>query len=509
MACLFYRLNLLGAGVTLITHGNTGNADGWVTGMATNGLFSRFGTLPVYRVNVTYGAGGMTASATHLSSTPLTTPSGELVVLLNWSSVAEGVSNTTYQVAAAAAPVFLSTNLISQLDGHALAEFPLHLIGHSRGASVISEISRLLGEQGLWVDQVTTLDAHPLNNDGFDDSLLYPAVDAPVRIYENVLFGDSYYQDSSFFVYGEPVPGANWRRQTSFSGGYSDLISGQHSDVHLWYHGTIQLAAGASDTEVQISSTMRDTWYASIEQKGTNTGFIYSRLGGGDRYSTNRPNASNSTPIKDGMNQKFDFGAGTAGNRTALMLNTGDWPNPIKLNLMSTNSVPQGSQAELNIYYQWARTTSEFMTVQVWRDTDHDALNGNEQMMMSGTASGTTAGDVVNGSIFVPLDVTNAPAGSHFLFVRLSAGGRSRVLYAPEPLTVLASLSPPTLDIAPEAGGVRVGVNASAGQQIVLSAAPDLESWLPITTNTLDSARWEITVPATNAFQYFRAELLP
>ena len=37
-----------------------------------------------------------------------------------------------------------------------LAELPIQLIGHSRGASVIAALAKNLGERGIWIQQLTT-----------------------------------------------------------------------------------------------------------------------------------------------------------------------------------------------------------------------------------------------------------------------------------------------------------------------------------------------------------------
>jgi len=485
--------------VTLITHGNGGTTTNWVTGMG-NALAARIGgNVPIYRVDVTNGAGGYGAYLySAAGGNPLTTASGEIIIKLDWGSLANG-SHTTYSVANVVAQALTNASLIPQLNGHALAEFPLHIMGHSRGGSLVCELSQRLGEQGIWVDQVTTLDAHPISGD------------APVRGYENVLFADSCYQTEGFpvVVTGESIPNAHWRRQTVISGGYPFPYDG-HSDVHLWYHGTIDLGTdiGNNDPGIAITASMRNSWWTTNEWRGTNAGFIYSRLGGGDRFSALLPNGANSTAINAGLNRNFEIGAGSATNRTMLMFNQGDWPNVIRLDLASTNPVAQDGQADLQIYYQWARDAGQFMNVEVWRDADQNPLNGNEQLLLAGTASGTTATNVIAGDISVPLDPTNVPVGTYRLFVKLGAGGNSRVLYAPERLTVTASQTAPVLDIASDGSVVLIGVNGVAGQRIVVSETADFEGWLPVATNILETSHWQLTRPATDTNLFFRARLL-
>jgi hypothetical protein len=499
------------AGVTLITHGLNGDTDGWVTGMADaiTSYSARTTNATVFKFQFHQNGNAWYLSSSRIGGDdPLNTPGGEVVVLFDWRQLADGVSYNTYQVAAALAPALTSTNFVPELGGHALAELPIHLVGHSRGGSLVCELSRILGTNGIWVDHVTTLDAHPLNNDGFAlDWILYSAVDAPARVYENVLFADSYYQDADLFVHGEPATGAFWRKQTNLAGGYTGLSS-DHSNIHLWYHGTIDWKTPTTDSEAWITSSERQAWWTSSEYHGAGAGFYYSLIGGGDRLSTVQPNDSYSTRIRDGFNQSWDLGAGLGNNRTQLPVNSGDWPNPIRLNLTSTNVVSLGDTSTLHIYYQWARPASSAQTVTLYLDDDLNPLNGNERLLRQGTASGTTTTPMGSGTISVQWNATNAPAGIHALFVKLSADGNSRYLYAPESISI-SVLPPPTVDIRSQLpGSVMIGIEGQTGQTMVLEQSTNLTAWLPVMTNTLAATRWETlqAADATDGSQkFFRA----
>src|ERR1051325_1169539 len=221
------------AGVTIITHGLNGNVDDWVIAMADRMTdYDRFpGTnFSCYELYFTPTNSNYVLTWRRLGgSPPPVTDSGEILVKLDWRQLAND-SYSTYDVAAAVMPRLLQTNFISEMNGHALAELPLHLVGHSRGGSLVCQLSRLLGTNGVWVDHLTTLDPHPLNNDGFFD-FPYTVVDAPAHSYENVLFHDCYYQTLNVLFYGEPVAGAYVRQLSNLDGGY-DCIAASHSDVH-------------------------------------------------------------------------------------------------------------------------------------------------------------------------------------------------------------------------------------------------------------------------------------
>ncbi len=496
------------AGVTLITHGLNGNIDDWVPAMAqsipahpgfpgTN--YSR------YEMVVSYNNGFYLTTTRVGGNRPALTDSGEIIIELDWSQLANGSSFDTYEIAYATAFGLQTTNLISELEGHALAELPIHLIGHSRGGSLVCELSRLLGTNGLWVDHLTTLDPHPLNNDGFNDP--FPVTDAPARTYLNVLYHDNYWQNLNFFVYGEPVAGAYVRKLTNLAGGYGGLTA-SHSDVHLWYHGTVDWRTPTFDGAASLTSSERSSWWSTYEDSGRVAGFSYSLVGSSDRLSPTQPLGAGYPRISDGFNQWWDLGVGVLSNRTSLPVNNGDWPNLIRLNRTTTNSTAVGQTFPLKIYYQWAQQTSSVCTLSFYLDRDKNPLNDNQTLLQQMSLPGTSASALFSLITNITLAAANVAPGSYACLAKISAGHRTRYLYAPELVTVLPAASPPNLDITLlSESQFRIGINGTPGQTIVLQYSTNLPNWLPLATNSLNSNRWVYTnsPPIGTEQQFYRA----
>lgn len=503
------------ASVTVITHGLNGDVAGWVTGMATNvPAHPGFRGTNFSCYNMTFvpaGGGGFTLSATRTAGVPATNSnSGAIIIKLDWSDLADGNSYDTFQVASAVLPALTSTNFISELGGHALAEFPLHFIGHSRGGSLLCEVSRLLGTNGIWVDHLTSLDPHPLNAPGFPWDGGFAAVDAPMNTYENVLFHDNYWQNSDFFVFGQSVAGAFVRKLTSFSGGYSG-VGGAHSDVHLWYHGTINTNTPTSDTEATIQATQRTAWWSAYETQGARAGFIYSLIGGADRTSMDQPVGQGFAMIRDGYNQWWDLGAGVANNRTALPANHGAWPSLMKVNRMTLGPVMVGEFLPMLFYYQWAHLGPNPATVRFHLDTDFNPLNSGQVFLQEIGVPATGPEAIGIGATNLMVAATNLIPGTYQVLATITGSGRQRHLYAPETVEVIASRQPPTLDIVKlNATQYRIGVNSAVGQTVVLQSSTNLQTWTALATNTLATTRWDVTntPPGSPGPRYYRG-LLP
>ncbi len=507
-----------GAGVTIITHGFELDSSypTWVTAMADQiPTYYRFpgNNFTTYKLTLTYSSGNyLFAFSRTNGAAPALTDSGEIIVELDWSSLSGDVFDSyanTYNVGLALSRVLMLTNAIAELNGHALAEFPIHLIGHSRGGSLMAQTSFLLGTNGVWVDHLTSLDPYPINNDGNFD---FPAsiTDAPAKnTYANVLFADDYWQDLGGGFYegdpdGESVSGAYVRQLSNLSNGYDN----DHSNVHLWYHGTIDLNTPASDTGATITSAERADWWATYEKEGTKTGFYYSLIGGGDRTSADIPLGLPSDPaIRSGYNQWWDLGAGTSANRTALAANNGTWPNIIKFNVTGTNVLMAGSAISAKLYYQYAGKSN--LTASVYFDQDFNPYNSNSVSVLQMQPPATGAGNV-NYYQSLAFPTTNVPPGIYSIYAKISDGAHTRYLYTPELVEILSSRQPPVLDITQlNATHIRIGVNGISGQMIVIQSSVDLQVWTPLATNTLVASRWTYTngVPVGLDRQFYRAVL--
>ena len=150
-------------GVTLITHGFGGSAADWVTAMG-NAIAQQSGTLasqPRYLMTVTdpgHDNGPLDVVSTRLGPAAANWASNEIILLLDWSDVAGsfpfgGYHRPTGDVGAAVADKLLNAFSIPDLSAP-LAQLPLHLLGHSRGASVMSRICyQLARTRSAWVEQ--------------------------------------------------------------------------------------------------------------------------------------------------------------------------------------------------------------------------------------------------------------------------------------------------------------------------------------------------------------------
>jgi len=497
--------DVLSAGVTLVTHGFNGNVTDWVIPMCNK--MAQYRSVPgtnvsIYQVSVTQPSPGVySVSQSFLDGvSPPASDSGEILIALDWSTLSSGGTPTT-TIASVTAGALLNPSFMPDMNGHALAELPLHLVGHSRGGSVITELARYLGAQGVWVDQVTTLDPHPVSQLG----------DPPITNYANILFADNYWQslgDGLLVPNGQAVTGAYNRHLLTLDGGYSS----SHSDVHLWYHGTIQLTTPASDTQATITSTERTNWWTGLEQAGTNAGFLYGLIGGGNRFSTLEPAGTGLGRIVDGMNKVWDLGAGVSPNRSRLPIDNGAWPNLLRLNLTSTNVLPVGSQLSAAFYYQFGSSGGNSAQLQLYLDADSNPFGANQILIGSTTLSGTGTNNVNFTTAFPTPNPSVTPPGTYFLFARLTFGTLTRYLYAPQKVMLTPSRQAPVLLSAHATNDVfQFTVSGYPGQTIVIQASQNLAQWTSIRTNTLSGTTWVVVDPASATMprRYYRAVLTP
>ncbi|MEA1922495.1 MAG: hypothetical protein U9N63_07555 [Pseudomonadota bacterium] len=328
-------------------------------------------------IRVAKNSGNLVSTCTFRDFSINTGNSGTILAILDWSAVANHLfSGVRSQEVAAAA---INSLITSQQERAPLAQLPIHLIGHSRGAGLICELSRLLGEQGIIVDQVTLLDPHPLTTSDQQPSF-DKIIDTPISIYENIVFADCYYQNIAY-PQGEYFDGTYNRYFPTLPGGFHrNLLSiyPDHRNLYLMYQGTINLDNPVANGEAEMGNREREAWFNENENSGAYTGFHYSRIkNSDDRLSSETP-VHNSDRINQGLHQEL----GGNGNRTSLTWGAASWPNIASFKISKAgvpltsdvNLLPIGTAIELEYL---ALDYDSGYTVTLFADQDRNPYNHN------------------------------------------------------------------------------------------------------------------------------------
>jgi len=436
-----------GAGVTIITHGWNPDDEQpvWMDSLANVILARTQGAGSIGKITVTGSAGNLTATCSDWDFNLSDKTSGEIVILLDWTAVADHLTDyvSAQEVAASVVPKIYQ----SQNGQPPLSELPLHLIGHSRGGGMVFELARLLGLQGIEVEEISALDPHPLTESDPQPFLGAHTIDTPCDVYENVLFAEVFYQNINY-PEGEYVNGAFNRLWTDLPGGYHnesgytyDILGttydfSDHMNIILMYHGTTDTITTANvyNGEATMGEVER-TWFNTFEDKGKNEGFVYSRINGGERKSIEEP-VSGADKIINGYNSAL----GGNGIRAELDWTNAVWPNVITYSLYRDNtsiapgalSVSQGEILSVNYTY---RSYANDNTVSLVVDTDRNPYNDNNVEIVA-VQNHIATGSSVNDATMTWTVDNLSPDISYYIYLEITAGSYKRYTYLPYELSL-------------------------------------------------------------------------
>ncbi|MGH7178674.1 MAG: hypothetical protein ACREJC_14955 [Tepidisphaeraceae bacterium] len=400
------------AGITIVTHGfqSGGSFPQWVDRMCEavdRRIEPSSGALwtnaALYRMQMTQSGGNVTVASFARTNgpAPASSSTGEAVIALDWASISGLSGPSTGTIAQSVVNALLGAGTGLGFGGD-LVSLPMHVVGHSRGASLVAELARLLGQRGIWVDQVTTLDPYPLSGD--------PGPSMSANISDNVVFADNYYETTDFIVHGGPVSGAQNTGPMSLPGG-SSLA---HSDVHTYYHGTIA-RAGTSDGDV----TLNTAWWTSTTNRAT-VGFDWSRISGAARP------VGGVAPI----------GGGSA-SRVHVDPTTTTWPDVGSLSVTGglNGRFGVGDNVSFNFRYQTQPALGE---VDFYLDADTNPYNGFTRALASASALAATGAQpaTLTGSTNYTWTSFELISGRYFVHALITDGSHVRFAFLPQPVFV-------------------------------------------------------------------------
>jgi len=356
---------------------------------------------------------------------------GEAIICLDWSALASFPAENASTVAQLVAD-YLSSPDLGTL-GLELLGSPIHLIGHDSGGVVVSDLAKDLGQQGLWVDQVTTLDANPPSS---------------ILAWSNVAFWDNYWQ-SRYKPSGAAIPGTSSNHGAQSGDGmvfpaegYTSPIEGGHSNIHLWYQGTIDtthdwITDGTGDATVGFyaAGASDDHWYGGANPPRTTSGYAFSRI------------ARSVQPIErasEGVSTSLDG----HGPSAVVPSSPGPtpWPNIITL-ATASQDVHVAVNGQFHVSY-WRENDCSSAHTQFFLDPDQNAFNGNEILIGDGSES-QTARSPASRECDLNIHNTSVVAGRKYYLYAVIDDGRMRYCYASgtvtiDPTLTAGDLTPPS-----------------------------------------------------------------
>jgi Ca2+-binding RTX toxin-like protein len=296
----------------------------------------------------------------------------------------------------------------------ALASLPMHLVGHSKGAALVSQIARFLGRKSVVVDHVTFLDPVPVA--GLPDSLNDQFGEGSIRPFDNVVFADTYWRSGGADLSGAYING-------TYDGNVNDTVGqhylvSAHGAVPAYYVGTINPSATTAGDHPIYSD-----WYGDGAPARDQTGYAFARLG-----------ATAARPA-----QGLGSLAGGSASRTDAGSSGSQWPAVVEIKPRNGTSFPAGSDFNVGLR---AGDSDSSAGATIYLDTDRNPYNG------AGTQIGTL--NIAQGGVsdlIAALRAAGVTPGSYALALAVSdtAGrtlwnyGRSLTIAPSGPIGVVES----------------------------------------------------------------------